>query len=174
VLNAILGGVDFLEHAHGIDDAVREKIVADRLTVIPTITLSYIQMTEGATYGLPQHEIDISRAHYEQQMEDFRKSLDAGVRFALGSDLIGPSIAPHWKAAKEFELVVQAGMSPMDAIVAGTKVGAEVLGLDTNIGTIEPGKHADIVAVEGDPIRDIRVLQNVSFVMKAGIVVKNV
>ncbi|KRG16988.1 hypothetical protein ACA29_01645 [Lederbergia galactosidilytica] len=105
--------------------------------------------------------------------EDFAKGLKAGVKFVIGTDLIGYPTHPQDQAAKEFELAVEWGMDPETAIVAGTKRGAEVLGLDHEIGTIEIGKKADLIAFVGDPIADITALQTVDFVMKDGQVVKS-
>jgi imidazolonepropionase-like amidohydrolase len=102
---------------------------------------------------------------------DFEKNLVAGVRYALGTDLIGYPTHPQHMAAKEFELAVDWGMSSSDALVAGTKVSAEALGMENLIGTIEVGKLADLIAVDGDPCTDITALQRVQFVMQGGDVI---
>ena len=99
---------------------------------------------------------------------DFEKNLTAGVRYALGTDLIGYPTHPQELAAKEFELAVAWGMDPMQAIVAGTKISAEAMSMDHVIGTIGTGKWADVIALSGDPLKDIAVLQRVEFVMQGG------
>ncbi len=99
--------------------------------------------------------------------QEFRRQLAAGVQFAAGSD-VGPF--PHGTQAREFELMVRYGMTPLAAIRAGTLNGAALLGWRGQIGALRPGYFADVIAVAGDPLRDISVLKNVSFVMKAGIV----
>jgi len=102
----------------------------------------------------------------------FQKALKKGVKIALGTDAGGFD----WKevnAAKEFEYYVNYGMTPLQAIRSGTSVAAELLGWSDKVGTIEPGKWADIVAVSGDPLKDITELQRVKFVMKGGNVYKN-
>jgi len=106
------------------------------------------------------------------ERESFSKALKKGIKIALGTDAGGFD----WKKlnqAKEFEYYVQYGMTPMQAIRAGTSAPAELLGWGDKLGTIEAGKWADIVAVSGDPLRDITELQRVVFVMKGGTVYKN-
>ena len=101
--------------------------------------------------------------------ETFAKAWKAGVKIAFGTDT---GVSPHGENAKEFEYMVAAGMPPMAAIQAATRKAAELIGANTDLGTIERGKYADLIAVNGDPIADITLLQKVSFVMKAGSVVK--
>ncbi len=95
----------------------------------------------------------------------FKLALDGGVKIALGTDA---GVMHHGTNAREFELMVRYGMTPMQSIVAGTSNGATLLGLERDIGTLAVGKRADIVAVRGDPLQDITVLQHVDFVMKDG------
>jgi imidazolonepropionase-like amidohydrolase len=105
------------------------------------------------------------------QRENFPKAIKKGVKIALGTDAGGFD----WKQlnqAKEFGYYVQYGMTPMQAIRAGTTVAAELLGWSDKMGTIEAGKWADIVAVSGDPLKDITELEKVRFVMKSGVVYK--
>ena len=102
----------------------------------------------------------------------FQKALNHHVKIALGTDA-GGSDWRELNEAREFEYYADYGMSPMEAIRAGTIRGAEVLGWGDKVGTIEPGKWADIVAVPSDPLKDIKELQHVKFVMKAGVIYKN-
>ena len=101
--------------------------------------------------------------------QEFRKQLAAGVPIAMGSD-VGPF--PHGTQAREFVLLVQNGMTPLSALQAGTLNGAKLLSWQDEIGNLKPGYFADIIAVEGNPLEDISVLQKVSFVMKGGAVYK--
>ena len=101
--------------------------------------------------------------------QSFRLALAGGVRIALGTDA---GVMRHGTNAREFELMVRYGMPPMQAIQAGTLVGATLLGREADVGSLVPGKYADIVAVRGDPLKDITLLQHVDFVMKGGSVVK--
>ena len=102
-------------------------------------------------------------------MQEFKKQLAAGVPMAVGSD-VGPF--PHGTQAREFVLMVKYGMSPLAALQADSLNGAKLLGWDGQIGALEPGYLADVIAVPGDPLQDISALQNVSFVMKGGVVYK--
>lgn len=171
VRTAVLGGVDIVEHGHGIDKETRSLMVDRGVFLVPTLSLGYLAMRRGPDYGIPEHDLRGWRNHWEVQLEDLARSLEAGLRIALGTDLIGPPYATIGSNALEFRLLVEAGMSTTAALQAGTRVAAEVLGWERDIGTVEPGKYADLVAVEGDPLSDITALQKVSFVMKGGEVV---
>ena len=103
------------------------------------------------------------------KIEDFRKQVAAGVPMAVGSD-VGPF--PHGTQAQEFVLMVKYGMTPLAVLQADLLHGAKLLGWDGQIGALEPGYFADVVAVSGDPLADVSVLENVSFVMKGGVVYK--
>jgi len=107
------------------------------------------------------------RAMLEFHAAEFRKQLATGVQFAMGSD-VGPF--PHGTQAHEFVLMVKYGMSPLAAIQAGTLHGARLLGWEGQIGTLQAGYLADVIAVEGNPLEDIGALEKVSFVMKGGVV----
>jgi imidazolonepropionase-like amidohydrolase len=96
---------------------------------------------------------------------------EAGVKIAAGTDTGAPMV-PHNSIRKELELLVQLGLTPMEAIVAGTRVAAEAMRLDRQVGTLEAGKYADLIAVGGDPTRDIRTLYDLRLVVKGGEVVR--
>lgn len=99
----------------------------------------------------------------------FKMALDAGVKIALGTDA---GVFPHGRNGHEFTLMVQSGMTPMQSIQAGTLTAATLLGLEARIGTVAAGKQADLVAVRGDPLTDITLLERVDFVVKSGTVFK--
>jgi imidazolonepropionase-like amidohydrolase len=103
-------------------------------------------------------------------MENIGKAMKRGVKTCFGSDMV---TLPHGLAAQEFRLRVQAGQSPMEAIRSATIVSAEALNMQSDVGSIESGKLADIIAVSGDPMKDIAVLEHIGFVMKDGKVYKN-
>jgi len=130
---------------------------------VPTITVgAYVAPGRGGNWV----------KMVETEKTAFQKALKKGVKIALGTDAGGFD----WKElnqAKEFEYYVNYGMTPMQAIRSGTVVPAELLGWSDKVGTIETGKRADIVAVSGDPLKDITELQRVKFVMKGGTVYKN-
>jgi imidazolonepropionase-like amidohydrolase len=98
----------------------------------------------------------------------FRKAVAAGVKIAFGTD---SSVSPHGQNAREFSLMVKAGMPPMDAIVAATRNAAELLGRSADVGTLETGKLADLVAVHGDPLKEISVLESPVAVLQGGVAV---
>ena len=160
---ALRAGVDTIEHGDGLTDALMDDMAKRGIYWVPTITVGmYVAPGRGGNW---QKMADLQR-------ENFAKAVKKGVKIALGTDAGGFD----WKAlneAKEFEYYAQYGMTPMQAIRAGTSTAAELLGWGDKLGAIEAGKWADIVAVSGDPLKDIKELQNVKFVMKGGTVFRN-
>jgi len=160
---AMRAGVDTIEHGDGLTDALMEEMARKGIYWVPTLAVGlYVAPGRGGNW---QKMADL-------QKENFSKAIKKGVKIALGTDAGGFD----WKKvnqAKEFEYYVQYGMTPMQAIRTGTSVAAELLGWSDKAGTIEAGKWADLVAVSGDPLKDITELQKVKFVMKGGAVYKN-
>jgi len=160
---ALRAGVDTIEHGDGLTDALIDEIARKGVYWVPTITVgAYVAPGRGGNWT---KMVDLEKAA-------FQKALKKNVKIALGTDAGGFD----WKEvnqAKEFEYYVAYGMTPMQAIRSGTVVPAELLGWSDKIGTIELGKWADIVAVAGDPLKDITELEHVKFVMKGGVVYKN-
>jgi imidazolonepropionase-like amidohydrolase len=111
-----------------------------------------------------------ARAAIASRDQMFRKAVAKKVKIALGTDA---AVYPHGRNAEEFHLMVDLGMRPVDALKAGTSVAAELLGIGDRLGTLEPGKLADIVAVPGDPVQNIRQTEKVFFIMKEGTTYKN-
>jgi imidazolonepropionase-like amidohydrolase len=160
---ALRAGVDTIEHGDGLTDVLIDEIARKGVYWVPTITVgAYVAPGRGGNWT---KMVDLEKAA-------FQKALKKNVKIALGTDAGGFD----WKEvnqAKEFEYYVAYGMTPMQAIRSGTVVPAELLGWSDKIGTIELGKWADIVAVAGDPLKDITELEHVKFVMKGGVVYKN-
>jgi len=160
---ALRAGADTVEHGDGLTDALIDEVVRKGVYWVPTITVgAYVAPGRGGNWT---KMVDLEKAA-------FQKALKKNVKIALGTDAGGFD----WKElnqAKEFEYYVNYGMTPMQAIRAGTVVPAELLGWSDKLGTIEAGKWADLVAVSGDPLRDITELQRVKFVMKGGAVFKS-
>ena len=160
---ALRAGVDTIEHGDGLTDALMDEMARKGAYWVPTLTVGlYVAPGRGGNW---QKMADLQR-------ENFAKAFKKGVKIALGTDAGGFD----WKKvnqAKEFEYYVQYGMTPMQSIRTGTSVAAELLGWSDKTGTIEAGKWADLVAVSGDPLKDITELQKVKFVMKGGTVQKN-
>jgi imidazolonepropionase-like amidohydrolase len=162
--NCIDGGVDSIEHGLDLDDVAIDKMVAKGIWLCPTL---YVYEFE------PEEDLELSggkttRARIHEP--SFKKALAKGVKIAFGTDA-GPF--PHGTQAKEFEYMTRFGMSAAAAIKSATIDAAELMGWSDRIGSIEPGKFADIIAVQGDPLSDITQLERVKFVMKGGGVVKN-
>src|SRR5207248_8702946 len=130
---------------------------------VPTFTSQEYFAAHGATHQADKREQQMLDVH----IREFRKQLAAGTPMAVGSD-VGPF--PHGTQAREFELMVKYGMSPLAALEADLVNGAKLLGWQDQIGQLKPGFWADVIAVPGDPLSDITVIERVSFVMKGGII----
>jgi imidazolonepropionase-like amidohydrolase len=168
VRTALDGGVDVIEHGFGVNDETRSLLAASSVIVVSTFSQIYFHLLMADELGYAPQLVDTWRRHMDVMRSDFAKGLAMGVRYALGTDLVGFPTHPQNRAAKEFALAVEAGLSPMGAIVAGTSTGAEVLGLAALTGTLEKGKQADLIAMPGSPVEDIGALENVDFVMLRG------
>ncbi|MGC0773421.1 MAG: amidohydrolase family protein [Candidatus Acidiferrum sp.] len=160
---ALRAGVDTIEHGDGFTDAELDEVARRGVYWVPTITVgAYVAPGRGGNWV---KMVDLEKTA-------FQKALKKNVKIALGTDAGGFD----WKEvneAEEFVYYANYGMTPMQAIRAGTVVPAELLGWSDKVGTIEAGKWADIVAVSGDPLKDITELKRVKFVMKSGAVYKN-
>ncbi|PYO72661.1 MAG: Xaa-Pro dipeptidase, partial [Gemmatimonadetes bacterium] len=125
---------------------------------------------EYTRLGYPQKIIDKERLVGRQQRENFKKAVQAGVKIAYGTDA---GVYPHGWNAKQFAHMVRWGTTPMQAIQAATVNAADLLGWADRVGALEAGKYADVIAVQGDPLQDVTLLEHVAFVMKGGEVVKD-
>lgn len=168
---ALDGNVDVIEHGYAISDETRKRLVETQIPVVSTISQLYFHEQAAERFHYATWEREVFKRHMEAMKADFAKGLEEGVKYVLGTDLIGYPTHPQDQAAKEFELAVDWGMAPMQAIVAGTQLAAEVLDMDDAIGTVEEGKLADIIGFAGDPLVDIACLQHVDFVMQDGNVI---
>ncbi len=162
-LYAAQAGVVSVDHAFQLSDETMRVMRDKQIFAVPTFAIQEYFADHAATPAAAAHE----RAILDLHAQDFKKQLAAGVPIAMGSD-VGPF--PHGTQAREFELMVQYGMTPLAALQADLINGAKLLGWENQIGQLKPGYYADIVAVPGDPLKDISVLEKVSFVMKAGVV----
>jgi imidazolonepropionase-like amidohydrolase len=159
-LYAARAGVVSIDHANQLGDETMRIMKERGIPAIPTFTI-FEYFANHETGAAAEQE----RALLALHAQEFKKQIAAGIPFAMGSD-VGPF--PHGTQGREFELMVHYGMSPLAAIQAGTLGGAKVLGWEKEIGALKPGYFADVVAVPGDPLKDITALQKVSFVMKGG------
>jgi imidazolonepropionase-like amidohydrolase len=161
-------GVDSVEHGSYIDDAAIQMMKSKGTYLVPTLYLGDWMMENAAKIGLPEMYAAKMRAVVPQARAKLKKAFDAGVKVAFGTDA---AVYPHGLNAHEFAVYVRMGMTPLQAIQTATINAADLLGWD-RIGTLEPGKYADIIAVNGDPTKDVTLLQNPVFVMKGGVVYK--
>jgi len=162
---ALDGGCDSIEHGLDLDDAAIAQMLRQGTWLCPTLSAYYHDWAPADT---PQGQRDRKRVAAHEI--SFPKALHAGVKIVFGTDMGG--ISWDEPIAQEFPRMVELGMSPMEAIKSATSRPAEMLDMQGQIGVIAPGAYADIVAVTGDPLRDIKVLQSVQFVMKDGKVFK--
>jgi imidazolonepropionase-like amidohydrolase len=162
---AVKAGVRSIEHGLYLDDATFRMMAENNVYWVPTL-LAYIMLEEETTSA---ERKQILHNTVQKHKQTFQRALKSNVKIAYGVDLTGY----HGTNAKEFDLMVEYGMAPMRAIQSATSVAAELLELQDLIGTIETGKLADIIAIEGDPLEDITALQRVRFVMKDGQIYKN-
>ena len=170
IKDAVRAGVASIEHGSLVDDE-GIRLMKERGTfMVPTLyTLDFI-VDEGAASGVPEYGIAKAKAMRKAQRENLRKAYQAGVKFAYGTDA---AVFPHGRNARDFNiLVTELGVPPLEAIRMATASAAELIGVADKVGTLKPGLLADVIAVRGNPIDDIRRLEQVAFVMKGGTVYK--
>jgi imidazolonepropionase-like amidohydrolase len=169
IKNAILAGAASIEHAEMLDDeAIAMALKHGTYLDMDIYDEECIQ--EGGRNGTTpkdflQHDAELGQL----QRDNFRRSVKAGVKMAFGTDA---GVCPYGTSAKQFAFMVKYGMTPMQAIQAATTHAADLLGHSNEVGSIKPGKYADVIAVSGDPLGDVSVLEHVDFVMKDGTVYK--
>jgi imidazolonepropionase-like amidohydrolase len=168
IREAIRAGVDTIEHASLLDDeGIRLAKQHGAWLSMDIYNTDYTQ-SEGKKNGVLEDNLRKDRELAEIQRENFRRAHQAGVKMVYGTDA---GIFPHGDNAKQFATMVRYGMTPTQAIQSATINAAEALGR-SDLGVIETGRFADIVAVRGNPAQDVTLLENVAFVMKGGVVVK--
>ncbi len=169
IKNAILAGIDSIEHASLIDDeGIRLAKEHGTYLDMDIYNDDYL-LNEAPKHGLPTENLDKEKMVGQLQRENFTKAVKAGAKMAFGTDA---GVYPHGDNAKQFFYMVKFGMTPAQAIRTATTNSADLIGRAKDVGTIQPGKYADIIAVDSDPLADIRALEQVSFVMKGGVVYK--
>jgi imidazolonepropionase-like amidohydrolase len=170
IKNAILAGIDSIEHASLIDDeGIRLAKEHGVYLVMDIYNDDYI-LNKAPEFGLPKENIEKERMVGQLQRENFQRAVKAGAKMAFGTDA---GVYPHGDNAKQFFYMVKYGMTPAQAIRAATSSAADLIGRTKDVGTVEPGKFADLIAVTADPLHDVRALENVGWVMKGGVVYKD-
>jgi len=170
---AILAGVDSIEHGTFLTAELVELMVEHGVYYVPTLTALHRILQHGVEAGIPEYAVEKAKQAEEVHFESFDQAHRAGVKIAMGTDAATP-FNRHGENALELQLMVEAGMTPMEAIVAATRTGAEILGLADLVGTVEAGKLADLLVVAGDPLADISLLQDeqkIELVIKGGRIV---
>ena len=171
VKNAVRAGVHSIEHGIYLDDEVCEMMVERGTFLVPTLLAPVHVLEHGEEAGMPEYGLRKAREVADDHIVSIARAHQAGVKIAMGTDA---GVMPHGTNLRELGLMVNVGMTPMEAIVATTKTAAECLGWEDRLGTIEPGKLADIVIAKTDPLLDIASLQdndNIAAVIKDGQVV---
>jgi imidazolonepropionase-like amidohydrolase len=163
-------GVDSIEHGHLMDDSSIATLKKNGTYIVPTLYLMDWNRENLGKRNAPDYVVRKMQAVSAVGQDTLKKAFAAGVKVAFGTDA---AVYPHGLNAHEFAVYVRLGMSPLQAIQTATIHGADLLGWSSKIGTLEAGKWADLIAVEGNPLKDVTTLQQVKFVMKGGEVVKN-
>jgi imidazolonepropionase-like amidohydrolase len=157
IKTAVRAGIDSVEHGVYLDDEVIEEMRQRGTFLVATLVAPAMIARHGTSAGIPEYVVTKAAGVLEAHQESFRKAVRAGVRIAMGTDA-GTPFNRHGANAQELALMVEGGLSPADAIVAATRSAAELLDLVEVTGTVEPGKAADLLIVDGDPLADIRIL----------------
>jgi len=170
IKDSLRAGFDTIEHGIFLDDEAIALFLEKRATLVPTLSAPFNIMEKGEKCGIPSFIIEKTRKVKDAHVESIKKAHKAGITIASGADS-GTPFNNHGENLKELELLVGIGLSPMEAIVSATRVAAETLGLGGQLGTLQPGNLADLIVVEGDPLKDIAVFQRkdkIVLVMKDG------
>jgi imidazolonepropionase-like amidohydrolase len=170
ILWASQAGVDSIEHGSYIDDVAIAEMKRNGTYLVPTLYLGDWFIEHAAENHVPDFLLVKAKAVMPAARKNVAHAFASGVKVAFGTDA---AVYPHGLNAREFAVMVKLGLTPLQAIQAATVNAADLLGWSDKIGGIEPGKWADIIAVDGDPLQDVTKLEHVKFVMKGGVVVKN-
>ena len=165
ILEATLAGVRSIEHGSLLSPATAKEMKARGSFLVPTLYALESILLPNNPYKVPEGSLAKARAILPLRRAGFKAALDAGIPIAYGTDI---GVFEHGQVAADFRYLVSYGMTPLQAIQSATLVGAELLRLGSEIGTLEPGRSADLIAVDGDPLKDITTLERVRFVMKNG------
>jgi imidazolonepropionase-like amidohydrolase len=171
VRNAVQAGVRSIEHGNLIDEPVARELKKAGGFLVPTMVTYEAIWREGKSYGVSEHQLQKINTAREKSVDGLRHAYRAGCKIGSGSDLLGDMQAQR---TVEFELKAQV-MKPMEVLLSATRVNAELFRLEKEIGTVEPGKYADLIVVKGNPLKDLRIFQNpanLHLIMKAGEIYK--
>jgi imidazolonepropionase-like amidohydrolase len=170
ILWASQAGVDSIEHGSYIDDAGIAEMKKNGTYLVPTLYLGDWFLENAERNHVPEFYLAKAKAVMPIARQNIAHAFASGVKVAFGTD---SAVYPHGLNAHEFAVMVKLGLTPLQAIQAATLNAADLLGWSGKVGTLEPGAWADVIAVDGDPVKDVTILEHVKFVMKGGEVVKN-
>jgi len=172
IKNALKAGIDSVEHGFYLDDEAINLALKQGSFLVPTLIAVDQIVNNGLDGGIPDWVVRKAKSESGHHRESFVTAVKSGVKIAAGTDA-GTPFNPHGDLALELAKMVEFGLPPMLALVAATSNAARLLRMDDQIGTVEQGKVADLILVDGDPLRDIGVMRRPSFVMKSGRIVHN-
>jgi len=158
IKNALRAGIDSVEHGVHLDQEALDLLLSNDAYLVPTLSAVHHIVEKGTEAGIPEYAVTKAKRSYDAHLRSFGAALAAGVKLAMGTDASTP-FNEHGRNLYELALMVQNGLSPLEAIRVSTSGGAQLLKWDDRIGTIEKGKLADLVLIDGDPLEDITLLQ---------------
>jgi imidazolonepropionase-like amidohydrolase len=166
IKNALWAGIHSIEHGVFLDEEAIELMLETKAYLVPTLSAPTQIIKAGTKKGVPAFAVEKSKSVSKTHFQSVKRAHQAGVPIAMGTDA-GTPFNLHGENLKEMELLIKTGLTPMEAIVAATQTGSEVLdlGLGKKIGTLEKGKLADLIIVDGNPLQDIRILQETNKIL---------
>ncbi len=170
--NALEAGVDSIEHGSFLDEETATRMREAGVYLVPTMSVYAAMSAKGPGLGAPDYITRKTAEVLDASREAFRLALETGVPIAAGTDCGAPG-HPHGTLFEELCLMIEANATPMQALRFGTSAAADLLGVGDEVGTLEPGKKADLVAVTADPLQDIRALREVRLVVRGGVEVRS-
>lgn len=174
ILNALRAGIDSVEHGVFLDEETISLMVNRDVPLVPTISASYHIESKGIAAGIPAFAVDKTLRVKPFHLESVRMAREAGVRVGMGTDA-GTPFNVHGENLGELQRLVEVGYSPMEALESGTRIAAQVLGQENEVGTIEEGKLADLIVVDGNPLDEVDLLlktEAIRLIMQGGKLVK--
>ena len=162
IVSAVQAGIDTIEHGTFLNEETADEMVKAGIFLVPTLSIMHQIATEGTRYGMSSWALQKGAELNHVASKTFALARKRGVQIACGTDFSGAPPMRHGENALELRLMVEAGMSPPEAISSATQIAAEVLGIGEFTGTLQEGKWADLLVIDGDPLKDIGLLQNKS------------
>jgi imidazolonepropionase-like amidohydrolase len=158
IKNSLWAGVNSIEHGFFLDDEAIELMIEMKAYLVPTLRAPYQIIRGGVKGGVPRFAVEKSKSVMKSHFQSVRRAYKSKIPIAMGTDS-GTPFNRHGDNLIELELLMKVGFNPMEAIVSATKTASEVLGMEKRIGTLEKGKLADLIVVNGNPLKDVRILQ---------------